>query len=36
MSVLSFNSPTEQERDRGYQHMKKVLEDNELNQKLLN
>ncbi|MDD3343396.1 MAG: hypothetical protein PHR87_07465 [Sulfurospirillaceae bacterium] len=35
MSVLSFNSPTEQERDRGYQHMKKVLEDNELNQKLL-
>lgn len=35
MSSLSFNLQTEQERDRCYQLMKKVLEDNEVNQKLL-
>ena len=35
MSNISFTRITEQERDRGYQDMKKVLEDNEVNQKLL-
>lgn len=35
MSSISFNRPKEQERERSYQHMKKVLEDNEVNQKLL-
>lgn len=35
MSVLFFDRLTEQERDRTHQDMKNILEDNEMNQKLL-